>query len=64
MDYIDILDKLLVKWDIGNMKGLNSEAEKARDYLMKLPSRMTRIADRMTIPENSYQFKWVEPAKL
>ncbi len=63
-DYIDILDKLLLKWDIGNMGGLNPEAEKARDYLMKLPSRMTRIADRMTIPENSYQFKWVEPAKL
>ncbi|HEY5688991.1 MAG TPA: acyl-ACP desaturase, partial [Yeosuana sp.] len=40
------------------------EAEKARDYLMKLPERMLRIADRMTIPENSFQFKWVEPAKL
>ena len=63
-DYIDILDKLLLKWDIGNMGGLNPDAEKARDYLMKLPSRMTRIAERMTIPENSYQFKWVEPAKL
>jgi acyl-[acyl-carrier-protein] desaturase len=64
MDYIDILDKLILKWDIGSMGGLNPEAEKARDYLMKLPSRMTRIAERMSIPENSYQFKWVEPAKL
>jgi len=64
LDYIDILQKLIDKWDIGNIKSLNPEAEKARDYLMKLPSRMTRLADRMTIPENSYQFKWVEPAKL
>ena len=40
MDYIDILQKLNDKWDIGGMKGLNPEAEKARDYLMKLPSRV------------------------
>ncbi|TXE17874.1 acyl-ACP desaturase [Psychroserpens burtonensis] len=63
-DYIDILQKLIIRWDIGNIKGLNDEAEKARDYLMKLPSRMLRLADRITIPENSYQFKWVEPARL
>ena len=64
MDYIDILEKLNTKWNIGGMSGLNPEAEKARDYLMKLPSRMTRIAERMKVPANSYQFKWVEPAKL
>ena len=64
MDYIDILEKLNTKWNIGGMTGLNSEAEKARDYLMKLPARMTRIAERMKVPANSYQFKWVEPAKL
>jgi acyl-[acyl-carrier-protein] desaturase len=29
---------------------------------MKLPSRMYRLAERMKIPENSYQFKWVAPA--
>jgi acyl-[acyl-carrier-protein] desaturase len=63
-DYIDILQKLIIRWDIGNIKGLNDEAEKARDYLMKLPSRMLRLADRITIPENSYQFKWVEPTHL
>ena len=61
-DYIDILQKLIVRWDIGNIKGLSDEAEKARDYLMKLPSRMLRLADRMVVPENSFQFKWVEPA--
>ncbi|MFT5242532.1 MAG: acyl-[acyl-carrier-protein] desaturase [Glaciecola sp.] len=63
-DYIDILQKLIDRWDLGNIKGLNDEAEKARDYLMKLPPRMLRLADRITIPENSYQFKWVEPAHL
>ncbi|MGM5469243.1 acyl-ACP desaturase [Flavobacteriaceae bacterium LMO-SS05] len=63
-DYIDVLEKLIARWDIGNITTLTEEAEKARDYLMKLPSRMLRLADRMSIPENSFQFKWVEPATL
>lgn len=63
-DYVDILEKLVKRWDIGNIKNLSDEAEVARDYLMKLPDRMKRLADRMKIPENSYQFKWVEPAVL
>ena len=61
LDYIDILEKLITRWEIGNITGLSDEAEKARDYLMKLPSRMLRLADRLVIPENSFQFKWVEP---
>lgn len=63
-DYVDILEKLIARWEIGNIKNLSDDAEKARDYLMKLPDRMKRLADRMRIPENSYQFKWVEPARL
>lgn len=63
-DYIDILEKLIKRWNIDKYTGLTDDAEKARDYLMKLPSRMLRLADRMTIPENSFQFKWVEPAKV
>nr|WP_321221169.1 acyl-ACP desaturase [uncultured Psychroserpens sp.] len=63
-DYVDILQKLIDRWDIGNITNLNEEAEKARDYLMTLPPRMLRLADRIKIPENSYQFKWVEPATL
>ena len=61
LDYIEILDKLINRWNIGSITGLNDEAEKARDYLMTLPSRMLRLADRLVVPENSFQFKWVEP---
>jgi acyl-[acyl-carrier-protein] desaturase len=61
-DYVEILQKLIDRWDIGNIKGLSDEAEKAREYLMKLPSRMIRLSERMKIPENSYEFKWVQPA--
>ncbi len=64
LDYVDILDKLIKRWEIDKVTDLNDEAEKARDYLMKLPARMTRLAERIKIPENSFQFKWVEPAKL
>ncbi|WP_397364304.1 acyl-ACP desaturase [Olleya sp. R77988] len=64
LDYVDILDKLIKRWEIDKITNLTDEAEKARDYLMKLPARMTRLAERLVIPENSFQFKWVEPAKL
>ena len=61
-DYIEILQKLIEKWQIDKMTGLNDEAEKARDFLMKLPARMIRISERMVIPEESHVFKWVRPA--
>ena len=63
-DYVDILDKLIKIWEIDKITNLTDEAEKARDYLMRLPSRMLRIADRMKLPESSHQFKWVEPSKI
>ncbi len=59
MDYIDILKKLNVHWDIEHMSDLTSEAEKARDYLMKLPDRLTRIAQRLKSNESEYRFEWV-----
>lgn len=61
-DYVEILEKLIARWEIDKITNLTDEAEKARDYLMKLPARMYRLADRIKIPENSFQFKWVEPA--
>lgn len=61
-DYVDILQKLIDRWEIAKITNLTDEAEKARDYLMKLPERMYRLADRMKISQDSYQFKWVEPA--
>jgi acyl-[acyl-carrier-protein] desaturase len=61
-DYVDILRKLIEKWQIDKIDGLTAEAEKARDYLMKLPDRMARISERMVIPEDSHIFTWVTPA--
>lgn len=59
-DYIDILQKLNDHWEIDKFNNLTDEAEKARDYLMALPERMTRIANRINIPQDQHQFKWVQ----
>jgi acyl-[acyl-carrier-protein] desaturase len=59
-DYVDIMQRLIDHWGIGSMSGLSEEAEKARDYLMKLPARMLRVAERFKIPETVTHFKWVD----
>lgn len=58
-DYVEILQNLLKEWKIDAITDLNDQAERARDYLMKLPDRLTRIAQRMRVPEHTYQFKWI-----
>jgi acyl-[acyl-carrier-protein] desaturase len=63
-DYVDILQKLVDKWEISKMTDLTDEAEKARDYLMKLPARMAKISERLVLPEETKIFKWVEPALI
>ena len=63
-DYVDIMQKLIDKWEIDKIGGLTSEAEKARDYLMKLPARMAKISERLVLPDETKIFKWVEPALI
>lgn len=58
-DYINILRSLLVQWDIEHINGINDSAEKARDYLMKLPDRLQRLTDRIKIPEKQFEFRWI-----
>jgi acyl-[acyl-carrier-protein] desaturase len=59
-DYTDILEDLLMEWKIESMTGLNEASEKARDYVMALPNRLRRVADRMRVPELEYKFRWIE----
>jgi len=58
-DYVDIIRKLNKYWEIETMTGLNEGAEKARDYLARLPARLDRITQRMSIPDFKRDFKWV-----
>ncbi len=59
-DYINILTDLLDTWKIETMTGLNDSADRARDYLLRLPDRLQRITDRIQTPELSHSFKWVK----
>lgn len=59
-DYVDIMNKLIKYWEIDQLRNLTDEAERARDYVMKLPGRMLRVAERIRIPKEPSSFKWVE----
>ncbi len=58
-DYTDILESLLVDWNIGNIKDLNDKGEKARDYLMALPERFRKVAGRSIKAPLEYEFNWI-----
>ncbi|WP_069660906.1 acyl-ACP desaturase [Arcticibacter eurypsychrophilus] len=59
LDYVDILNQLINEWELESLQGLNESGEKARDYVMKLPNRLLRIADRMKSPSLDYKFSWI-----
>ena len=58
-DYIDIADALLTEWNIGTMTDLNDAGQRARDYLMALPNRLRRVAERTKVPMLEYPFSWI-----
>jgi acyl-[acyl-carrier-protein] desaturase len=59
IDYVEILQELIKEWKIEHVTELNEAGEKARDYIMKLPARLTRIAERMKNNSLEYQFSWI-----
>lgn len=58
-DYIDIFKSLIDEWKIENMKGLNASGEQARDYLLNLPGRLLRVAERSKANPVQHQFSWI-----
>ena len=59
IDYVDILKELIEDWHIESMTDLAETGEKARDYIMKLPERLLRVAERMKNPMLEYKFSWI-----
>lgn len=59
LDYTNILESLIAEWNIGNITDLNGQGEKARDYLMKLPDRFRRVAERTIKAPLEYEFNWI-----
>lgn len=58
-DYTNILESLIVEWNIGNILNLNEQGEKARDYLMRLPERFRKVAERSIKTPLEYEFNWI-----
>ncbi|UKJ08444.1 acyl-ACP desaturase [Solitalea lacus] len=58
-DYTDILRDLVTEWKIDQLTGLDDAGERARDYLMALPDRLNRVAERMKTPTLEYKFSWI-----
>ncbi|MEZ4829250.1 MAG: acyl-ACP desaturase [Bacteroidia bacterium] len=58
-DYINILESLTKTWEIDKITDLTDKAERARDYMMKLPDRLRRAAERIAPPTLEYKFKWI-----
>ena len=58
-DYVDILKQLIAEWNIESINDLNETGEKARDYIMKLPNRLMRVAERLKTPSLDYKFSWI-----
>ena len=58
-DYIEIMEGLINDWKIDAVTGLNDAAERGRDYIMSLPARLRRIAERTRIPERTHEFSWI-----
>jgi len=59
IDYVDILKELIEDWHIESMPELNEAGEKARDYIVSLPNRLLRVAERMKNPMLEYKFTWI-----
>lgn len=59
-DYTEIMESLVKEWKIADICGLSGAAEKARDYLMALPDRFRRVAERSGIKAPiEYEFNWI-----
>ncbi|GAB2518257.1 acyl-ACP desaturase [Spirosoma aerophilum] len=58
-DYIEIAEALLVDWQIDTITDLNDAGQRARDYVMALPARLRRIAERTKVPTLEYPFSWI-----
>ena len=59
LDYINILVALIKEWSIETIGSLKDTGEKARDYIMALPARLTKLAERINPQPSSYKFSWI-----
>ncbi len=59
MDYVDLLRNLIDEWKIDGIRNLQEDGEKARDFLMSLPDRLARLAERNKPVNDTFKFSWI-----
>jgi acyl-[acyl-carrier-protein] desaturase len=58
-DYINIMESLISEWKIEGLECLNDAAKRARDYVMTLPGRLMKLAERANPEPTPYKFSWI-----
>lgn len=46
-DYASIMEHLIALWEVESLTGLSSDAQKAQDFVCRLPARFRRLAERV-----------------
>ncbi len=59
LDYIDIFRNLIEEWKIETISDLHSTGEKARDYILALPDRLTKVAERTKTGVLDHKYSWI-----
>lgn len=65
VDYAEILQYLVDRWDLEHMTGISAVSEEKRDFLCNLPRRYMKLATRSmnkAVKDNSYEtkaFSWI-----
>jgi acyl-[acyl-carrier-protein] desaturase len=57
-EYQKIVEEVLEHWKVGALTGLNATGEQARDKLMKVPQRLSRLADYADAKATKRAFKF------
>jgi len=69
VDYADIISHLNEYWKVEHVTGLGPEAAEAQEYLMKLPTRFTKLAQRQQkslakTPRQKRAWPWLSGREL
>jgi acyl-[acyl-carrier-protein] desaturase len=63
-DYCDIMEHLISRWEISNVNVKSGEAAAAQEYLMQLPPRIRKLAERASARKSKVKpanvgFSWI-----
>jgi len=61
-DYADIVEHLVQRWKVTELKGLSGDAAEAQEYVAKLPDRIRKLAERAQARKKkgmTSNFSWV-----